>query len=124
MFAYETETAPIYVMRFAGHFDLADEGAYLDALHDLVTRPAGFVLLIVMTNENKMSQEGYKAMSLWFKAQKEQLGRICKGLVRVRPGRVADPEDDANFRKAMPFPSARADSEDEGWTLSREMLAA
>lgn len=124
MFAYETAAAPVYVMRFAGRFDLADERAYLDALHDLVTRPAGFVLLIVMTNENKMSQEGYKEMSLWFKARKEALGRICKGLVRVRPGRVADPEDDANFRKAMPFPSCRAGSEEEGWAAAREMLAA
>lgn len=124
MFAYETDQAPIYVMRFVGRFDEADEAAYIAALHDIVTRPAGFVLVNVMTNENRMSQAGYKEMSAWFKRNRDDLGRLCKGLVRVRPGHEPEPEDDANFKKAMPFPSERASSEDEGLRIAKEMLAA
>ncbi len=124
MFAYSTDRAPVYVMRFAGHFDAADEGAYLAALRDLVERPAGFVLLLVMENENRMSPAGYREMALWFKAERQRLAARCRGLVRVRPGHAGDPADDANFRKAMPFPTARAEDEAAGWRLAETLAAA
>ncbi|MFN4277868.1 MAG: hypothetical protein ACK4FJ_16360 [Ferrovibrio sp.] len=124
MFAYETAGAPVYILRFIGSFDAADEAAYLAALDDLVMRPPGFVMVLVFGNSNRMSPEGYRAMALWFKRHRDDLGRLCLGLARVRPDSDPATIDDANFRKAMPFPTVVLRSEAEAMAWARLQLEA
>ncbi len=121
MFAYETERAPLYVLRFVGRFTAADERVYLAALEDLLHRPPGFALVVVLQNENRMSADGNKQQALWFKQNRNRLGEICQGMVRVREHEPDHHHDTSNFRKAMPFPTTEVETEAEGiaWALAR-----
>lgn len=122
MFAFETGQAPIYVMRFAGRFTLEDEAVYLDCLQQLAEAPPGFVLVLDLRNENRMSPEGNKQQALWFKRNRPHLGAICRGMVRVRADIDPHTHDDANFRKAMPFPIANVNTEAEALAWARGIL--
>ncbi len=122
MFVFETDQAPIYVMRFVGRFTPADETIYLDCLQALVERPPGFILVLDLRNENRMSHEGNKQQAAWFKRNRPHLGQICRGMVRVRADIDPHTHDDANFRKAMPFPIANMNTEAEALAWARSIL--
>jgi hypothetical protein len=126
MFDYDTTGKPVYVMRFVGSFDAADESAYLAALEDIVMQPSGFVMILVFANTNRMSPEGYRNMALWFKRHRDSLGKMCRGMVRVRPDTDPGEVDDTNFRKAMPFPTIvlRSEAEAMDWARTRLETAA
>jgi hypothetical protein len=91
----------------------ADEAGYLDLLDRLAARKEPFALVSVIDiSGGTVSQATRKAQNLWFKRNRERLGRLCWGMARVRPG-IDPTQSDAAFVRAVPFPTQRVRREAE-----------
>jgi hypothetical protein len=125
MLTVETPEADVFWMRLLGDVTAADEARYLELLDHLAAREEPFALVSVIDIEDgsTVTQATRKAQNLWFKHNRERLGRLCWGMARVRP-RVDPAVSDAAFVRAVPFPTRRVQREDEVPSLLAEWRAA
>lgn len=64
--------------------DPADGGAYVEALSCLSLEQEPFVLLVDIGIELDLSDAQRKAQNLWYKAEREQLEKVCRACALVR----------------------------------------
>lgn len=124
MVSLETGADSVITLRFLPPYEPGDERAYLDALIAIGQREQPFLLLTVFGGGGKLSREGEREQALWFKATRQQFGRLCGACAIVRPG--ANEHMAETFRKLWPFPISLEPDEPAGraFLLKHKVRAA
>lgn len=112
----------IVTLRFLPPYRDEDERAYLDALAEIGRQERPFALLTVFGGGRGLSQAGEREQALWFKATREQVGRLCRACAIVRPD--ASEKTAETFRKLWPFPIIADRDEATGRAFLLQHLAA
>lgn len=96
---------PLVEIQFNGPATQAQVQGWLDEMDSMFERRQPFGLLTQTSDQSDFSDQGRKAMGLWFKQQRELLAKWCVGVSRVAPSkndveRLAGPK----MQAAMPCP--------------------
>ncbi|MCG8534608.1 MAG: hypothetical protein MI808_05880 [Pseudomonadales bacterium] len=109
---------PLVEVVFQGEADQQQVEQWLLQMDALLEKEQPFGLLTKTTEESAFSDLARKAMGLWFKQQRELIGRWCVGVSRIAINeaaveRLAGPK----MQAAMPCPifAAVADAEARQW---------
>ena len=79
--------------------------AWLQKLTKLLEKEKPFSMVIQAKPNSEFSAEARKQLGLWFKDNRQQLGRYCRGVARhVRSSEEGERVVSPNMQKAMPFP--------------------
>jgi hypothetical protein len=124
MFTHDMGEDGVIWMRLLDQVTPADEALYLDLLDRIAALEAPFaVVSVIDISGGTVAHATRKAQNLWFKRNRDRLGRLCWGMARVRP-QVDPAENDAAFVRAVPFPTRRVQREEEVPPLLAEWKAA
>ncbi|MGD1880031.1 MAG: hypothetical protein ACFB13_21315 [Kiloniellaceae bacterium] len=123
MFTFETIDDVIW-MRLLNDVTPTDEALYLDLLGRVAARQDPFALVsIIDISGGVVTHATRREQNLWFKRNRDQLGRLCWGMARVRPNVDPARNDDA-FVRAVPFPTRRLLREEDVPPLLSQWRAA
>jgi hypothetical protein len=106
-------------VRMAGY-----SARWIAELEQFLTREEPFVLITNGMQEEE-APEDRKRRTLWFKQNRERLGRYCKGMILVRESpslRERLMVRAATAGKAFPFPVAIVATEDAAVALAKRLL--
>ncbi|MCG8492339.1 MAG: hypothetical protein MI743_12045 [Sneathiellales bacterium] len=123
MFRSSTPAPHFFEMEFSGTLLIAEQEAFLHVLNRLSEEKEPFVVLTRSEGESPLSTENRKRMNLWFKENREFLGHMCLGTVRVQSGFTDDHYEGSNMQKGMPFPLYSRSTIEAGRSLALEILA-
>lgn len=105
---------PMVEVVFQGAANQQQVAHWLREMDALIDKKQPFGLLTKTTSESDFSDLARKAMGLWFKQQKELIGRWCVGVSRVAPNQDAVQRmAGEKMQAAMPCPIFASASEDE-----------
>lgn len=122
MFKLSKPIPHFFEMEFSGTLSIEEQEAFLSALETLSHEGEPFVVLTKSEGESPLSTDNRKRMNLWFKENREFLGQMCLGTIRVQSGFTDDHYEGSNLQKGMPFALHSRSTIDAGRILARHIL--